>query len=315
LAAASDNTICGGTTFPMRFFSYNPAGDRWVNHKAHGQWNTVAATDSVFYAGGYGGGFLLEWDPAKPWVDTKKGDPKSNPLFLHEAKPTINRPHDLLVYPDGRHVILAGTPGYGLTGGGLMIWDRMTRKAEILKHTDLIQWQSTKSLVALADGRLLGGTTIAAGTGGEAKATEAELYILDLKTRKVLWHKPMLKGARNYTDMMMGPDGQIFGFADQTRFFVFDPVQHTIVHSATLSEELARTVSSQGARVFVKSPDGRIFIILSHGIAQLDPQSRKITLLTKTPGGVTAGGDWLNGRIYFALGSHVYSWRPAAAKR
>ncbi|MCK5802285.1 MAG: hypothetical protein KAI66_05605, partial [Lentisphaeria bacterium] len=194
IAAASNGTACGGTAFPMRLFSYNPKKDEWFNRPGYGQFNTVAGTDGPFFLGGYGGGFLLEWDPDKEWVDTKKGKPGCNPLFLYDAKPTINRPHDLLVYPDGRHVILAGTPGYGLTGGGLLIWDRETRKAEILTHTDLLEWHSTMALAPLPAGKLLGGTTIAAGTGGQAEVSEAQLYILDLATRKIEWHAPLVKG-------------------------------------------------------------------------------------------------------------------------
>jgi hypothetical protein len=313
IAAASNGTACGGTAFPMRFFSYNPADDTWVNRTAYGQWNTVAGTDSLFYVGGYTGGFLLEWNPAEEWVDTKKGAPDCNPQFLAQAKPTINRPHDLLVHPDGRHVILAGTPGYGLTGGGLMIWDRETEEATILEHTDLLEWQSTMALTALPDGNLLGGTTVAAGTGGEAKATEAELYVLDMGSRKILWHAPLIENARHYTDLLPGPAGNVFGFADRNVFFVFDPETRTLVHRELLPEQLGMTTSGQGPRVFVQSPDGRIFILLSKGIAQLNPQTYDITLLAESPVPISPGGTWLNGRIYFGNSSHLYSWQAPDA--
>ncbi|MCD6361973.1 MAG: hypothetical protein J7M38_14040 [Armatimonadetes bacterium] len=119
LAAAPNGTICGGTAFPMRFFSYNPTTDEWINRAALGQWNTIAPTEDRFFIGAYGHGILEEWDPAQPWVPTKKGNPDSNPRYLADSAPTINRPHDLLPWPDGSLVILAGTPGYGYTGGGL----------------------------------------------------------------------------------------------------------------------------------------------------------------------------------------------------
>jgi len=309
IAAASNGTACGGTAFPMRFFSYAPKTDEWVNREAHGQWNTVAPTEDVFFAGGYGGGFLLEWDPRSDWVNTKADDAACNPRFLDQAKPTINRPHDLLVYPDGRHVILAGTPGYGLTGGGLLIWDRQEQKAEILTHTDLLEWQSTMALVALPDGKLLGGTTTAAGTGGEPKAKEAELYVLDLATRKVEWHAPLVKGTNTYTDMFMGPRGLVFGFADRKTLFVFDPRQRAIAHTQTLPDTLGLTTSGQGPRVFVPSPDGRIFVLLVKGIAQLNPDTYGISMLAQAPVSISPGGAWLDGRIYFGHGSHLYSWQ------
>ncbi|MDA0746806.1 MAG: hypothetical protein O2954_09820 [bacterium] len=66
VAVAPDNTVCGGTAFPMRFFSYNPQTDTWINRAAHGQCNTVARGGDRFFVGGYGHGYLLEWDPPNP---------------------------------------------------------------------------------------------------------------------------------------------------------------------------------------------------------------------------------------------------------
>ena len=130
----------------------------------------------------------LDWDPAKPWRATKKGDAESNPLFLAEAFPDINRPHELLAHPDGKTLVLAGTPGYGLTGGGLLFWDREAKTAQVVKHTEILPEHSTYSLAPLPGGLLLGGTTTSAGTGGEQKAEVAELYIMDMATKAVTWH-------------------------------------------------------------------------------------------------------------------------------
>jgi len=124
VAAAPDGTIAGGTAFPMRFFTYNPGTEQWTNHAAHGQCNTVVRQGDRFFVGGYTHGYLLEWDPAQPWVPTEKGNPGSNPRFLTECEPDINRPHALLAHPDGKTIVMAGTPGYGYTGGGLLFWDR-----------------------------------------------------------------------------------------------------------------------------------------------------------------------------------------------
>ena len=58
----------------------------------------------------------------EPWVSPYE---RNN---LAEAHPDINRPHDLLATPDGKLLILAGTPGYGYTGiiiatlGALNAW-------------------------------------------------------------------------------------------------------------------------------------------------------------------------------------------------
>lgn len=323
LAAASDGTICGGTAFPMRFFSYNPKTDQWINRQAYGQWNTVAPAGDRFFVGGYGGGFLLEWDPAREWVDTVKGAKDGNPLFLTDCTPTIHRPHDLLAHPDGKTVILAGTPGYGYTGGGLLFWNRETGEQTLLEHTEIVPEQSTMSLVALPHGKLLGGTTISAGTGGEVKAQQAEMYIMDLATKRLEWRQLVFPGVREYTDLCLGPDGLVYGVADRKRFFIFDPEKRKVIHEENTEETVGASNYQQGPRIFVVAPDKTIYMLMSKGIARVAPKSWGIDLLgikalpdktrvemvAESPVPIGPGGDILDGRLYFASGSHLYSYQ------
>jgi hypothetical protein len=308
LAAAPDGTICGGTAFPMRFFSYDPATDQWTNRASYSQWNTVARQADRFVVGGYPAGFLLEWDPARPWVDTEIGNPDSNPRFLTQSAPTINRPHTLLAHPNGTTLVLGGTPGYGYTGGGLLFWDRATSTETLLQHTDVIPEHATMALVALNDDKLLGGTTTAPGTGGERKAQQAELYILDMTTRQLEWREAVFPGVQEYTDLCPGPNGRVYGIADRSRFFVFDPIERRVVHEQLVGSDLGPTVSQQGPRVFVTGDNGVTFILFVRGIARIDPESHAVSLLASSPVPIGPGGDYLNGRIYFGSGSHVYSW-------
>lgn len=308
IAVAPDGTLCGGTAFPMRFFSYNPKTDTWINRASYGQWNTVARQGDRFFVGGYGGGFLLEWDPARPWAATEKNRQGCNPAFLTECTPTIHRPHDLLAYPDGKTLILAGTPGYGYTGGGLLIWDRETRTQKLIEHTSIIPDQATESLAPLPDGRILGGTTISPGTGGETKATLAELYILELATQQLEWRASVLKEVREYTDLCRAPNGLVYGVADCRRFFVFDAAKREVVVERDLTDAFGRTNHHQGPRVFVLSPDGVLYMLFENGIARVDQDSHEILLLAKSPVSIGPGGDFVDGRIYFGGGAHLYSY-------
>lgn len=311
LAAAPDRSICGGTAFPMRFFQFLPDEDRWVNRPAYGQWNTVAVYGDRFFVGGYGGGFLLEWDPRRPWKNTVKGNSACNPRFLTQCAPTINRPHDLLVSRNGRTVVLAGTPGYGYTGGGLLFWDRESETPVVLEHDQLLPEQSTMALAATTSGQIVGGTTTAAGTGGEKKADQAELYLLDSASKKITWHQVLFPGVQSYTDLCAAPRGLIYGIADRQRFFVFDPGAKKLIHEKTLDPSLGTTVSHQGPRILLPTADGTVYLLLRAGIARIDPESFAVTLVARSPVPISAGGDLLDGRIYFAGGSHVYSYRLA----
>jgi hypothetical protein len=309
LAAAPDGTICGGTSFPMRFFRYDPAQDAWTNHAAYGQFNTVGRQGDRFFTGGYGGGFLLEWDPARPWVPTERGSKASNPRFLIQVSPTIHRPHRLLAHPDGKTLVMGGTPDYGYTGGGLLFWDRETEKSVLLTDKEVMPDQSTMALVPLSGGKLLGGTTTSPGTGGEKKAKEAELYLLDVATKRLEWHQPIFPAAQSYTDLTPAPNGLVYGFADRTRFFVVDPTQRKVVHEQDTGAALGPTASQQGPRVFIPGPKGETYVLFVKGIARVDPRTYQITLLAPSPVPADCGGDILNGRLYFASGSHVYSYK------
>ncbi len=315
VAAASDGTLAGGTAFPMRFFSYDPRADRWVNRDCHGQWNTVTVLGDRFFVGAYTHGALLEWDPSRPWVPTEAGKPECNPRLLAQAHNTINRPHDVLAHPDGNLLIMAGTPGYGLTGGGLLFWDRNAGKETLLEHTAILPEHSTMSMLPLPEGKLLGGSTTDPGTGGEKKAKVAELYIMNLADKTIEWHEPVLAGVQSYMDMAPAAKGLIYGITDSRRFFVFDPAARKIVHEQSVGEEFGPSASGQGPRIFVRDSQGATYILLRGGIARIDARTYEITLLVKSPVSISAGGDWLDGRIYFTSGSHLYSYTLPRASR
>ena len=315
LAAAPDGTICGGTAFPMRFFRYDPGADEWTNRASFGQWNTVRQHEDRFFVGGYTGGFLLEWDPARPWQDTTKAaEATQNPRWWVATAPAINRPHCLRVTGHGRYVLLGGTPGYGYTGGGLLIWDREKASGKLLEHGELVPEQAPMSLLELDDGSVLVGATVAPGTGGEQKATRAEMYCLDPTSQKVLWRQPVLEQVESYNDLLQGPDELVLGFADCRRFFVFEAKTRRVVQEEEVETRLGRTNGQQGPRIFVPGPAGEVFALFQRGIVQIHddgPGGRprfRLELVAESPVPVEPGGDLLDGRIYFGSGSHMYSW-------
>ncbi len=165
------------------------------------------------------------------------------------------------------------------------------------------------SLVALPGGTLLGGTTTSPGTGGERKAQQAELYLLDETTKQIEWHAPVFPGVQDYTDLCLGPDGLVWGFADRSTFFVFDSASRKVVHQQSIAGEFSATVSHQGPRVFVRGPNQEVYVLFTRAIARIEPPDWRIKLLAQSPVPLTAGGDYLDGCIWFASGSHLYGYR------
>lgn len=295
VGASPDSKISGGTAFPMRFFSYDPKTDEWINKAAPGQFNALARQGDSFFFGVYPRGSLIEWKEGKP-------------IHFIDADPTIIRPHRLLACPDGKTLVMGGTPQYGYTGGGLLFWNRENKSSVLLSDSSVIVDQSTMSLEALPNRKIIGGTTTAPGTGGEKKATQAEIYIMDIETKRIEWHEAILPNVQSYTDMCTGPEGLVYAIADRKIFFVFDVATKEIIHQEDLTSDYSITTAGQSTRAFVSGEEGNIYILLSKGIAQIEADSYKITLLAESPVPIDAGGAYLDGRLYFLGGSHLYSY-------
>lgn len=308
VGTSPDHTIVGGTTFPMRFFRYNPKTDKFDNAEAFGQFNASASQGDRFYFGSYSQGALLEWNPSKPWVNTKVGE-KTNPLHIAASSLVTHRPHRILAYTDGKTVIMSGTPEYGYTGGGLIFWDRKKEDPIVVKDSAIILDQSTMSMAALPGGKFLGGTTTQPGTGGEKKAKEAELYIMDVVSKKVEWHAALIPGVQNYSDLCVGADGLIYGIAETTKFFVFDPVKRTIIHQENVESTFGRTTSAQSPRILISGSNKNIYILFVKGIVKVEPETFKLSMIAESPVPIIAGGDYLDGKIYFISGSHLISYK------
>ena len=320
VAVAPDKSIWGGAAFPMSFFNYRPDSKTWARHKALGQWNCVLNAGDRCYVGAYINGFLQEWDPAGPWVHTDPAKAGCNPRVVAKCHPDIDRPHCLILHRATNTVVMGGIPGYGYTGGGLLFHDRGTGENTLVKHESILPWHSTMSLAELADGRLLGGTTTRAGTGGEQKAAESELYIMDMAGKKVAWHKAVFPGAQEFSQLCEGPRGLVYGLtsflafdpqrmSEPKRFFVFDPETREVVHQSDPCDEFGPFCYQQGQRKIVRAPDGRTFLLFKRCVAEIDPESFKLTKAAEVATDIFSGGDILGDRIYFSDGSHICSCR------
>ena len=313
IGAAPDGTIVGGTAFPMRFFNYDIKKDRWTNRQSvgeFGQLNAVTTQGNKVFFGVYPNGNLIEWDPNKPWVRGEENNKSSNPLMLATVSPTIIRPFRVVGHPDGKTIIMGGTPEYGATGGGLLFWDNETKTKTLLKDTEVVKNQTSMSLVPMPNGLLLGGTTTTPGSGGEKKASEAVMYLMNMSTKKVVWQKAVFPGVQEYSEMRLVPNGLVYGITDKNRFFVFDPAKKAVIHEEDLMKSYGRTTAEQSPRIFVTGPQNEMYILFANGsIVQIDPKTYKLNLIAKSPGPIKAGGDYANGRIYFVSGSHLYSYK------
>jgi len=308
VGTVSNGTIAGGAAFPMRFFNFNPKNNSLIHLPAFGQFNAITSKNEKVYFGVYPQGALLEWAPGKPWVNTKK-DAATNPAWLGASVLSTHRPLRVLATRDSKNVILSGTPEYGYTGGGLLIWNNQQQSSNLLIDSILIPDQSTLSMVELDNGKILGGTTTMPGTGGEKKAKEAVLYLLNLLTGKIEWQETALPGVQDYSDMMLDKNGLVYGIADLKTFFVFDPAEKKLLHKEEFEQRLGKTSWAQSPRIFVRGKKATdIYLLFNKGIIQLNSRTYELSMIANSPVKVEVGGDYLDGKIYFVSGSHLCSY-------
>jgi hypothetical protein len=307
LAAGPDGNIYGTTGHPLRLYRYDPQTDSMTNHGLldyNGHWNAVTTMGDKLYGGQYGGGILWEYDPQRHWADTDRDAP--NPRKIVASAPTINRPHELLAHSDGRHLILTGTPGYGHTGGGMHIADVRSGQTQLLTHEQLIPNQATFCLELLPDGQLVGGTSIAPGTGGETLAKEAELYLFDFGARQVTWHEAILPGVSAIRDLAVGPDGLVYGLADGPTFFVFNAATCRLVHKETITQ-YGNLAGGQAPRIMLVGPDGNLYAYFQKAIVRIQPGVFAHEAAVTPPVDIQIGIALVAGRFYYASGSHILS--------
>ncbi|WP_018626242.1 hypothetical protein [Niabella aurantiaca] len=298
--------LIGGTTFPMRFFEFDPAANTFKRHKAYGQFNASAAFKNAVYFASYPYGALVQYNTDQP---VSNDGTAANPVVLGADKQNVHRPHRVLVLDQLGKVLMTGTPEYGYTGGGMLIYNKGGGTINTLADSQLIPDQSTMSMAALDDHRVLAGTTTAPGTGGLKKAKEAVLYLFDAKTLKPIWQEPVFPGTQTYSDLHKA-GAVVFGIADSRLFFVFDPIKRSVIYKETLPDALGPVVTVQSPRVFVKDPStGERYLICRKGILKVNRSSYKLETVALSPVMIEAGGAYYNNKIYFVSNSHLCSYQ------
>jgi dienelactone hydrolase len=307
VALGPDGKIYGSTMHPMHFFAYAP-GPRVLTDfgpvKGIGGGNICAMASQGKYLAGpsYSSGYFHLFDTTRPFDQESESDP--NPRIIAQFEGDITRPRTCLAHPDGEHVLMAGFMGYGLTGGGIGIVNLQTGARELLTHEKVIPFHSTHSLKALPGGDLIGGTSVLTPGGGHSSETEGVLYIMDWRTKKVIFRTVPVPAAEEVFSLEVGADGLVYGLASGSKFFVFDPKERVVVHREDLSRfgDLVRPALISGS-------GGTVYALLSASILRIKAEDFSVARLTELPVPATAGLAILDGWLYFASNAHLWRYR------
>jgi hypothetical protein len=316
MVAGPDEKIYGATGLPLRIWRFDP--DRgemkdWGLGRHGGHANQFVRQGERLYGAVYSSGSLIELDPSLPVHDAPIQE-TTNPRQLHgykygfEGNPDMfGRPHALLAHPDGAHVVMGGNPARARVGGGLLIYNVKTGEELALKPEHLVPDQGVHAMAALPDGDLIIGSTTEAATGGSSTATAAMLYRLDWESKEVTGRWTLEPPTPAFHDLVAASDGMIYGLAEPDRLFVFDPAKGAFVHDGVLSGYGPLT-GSQAPRTMAIGPDGGIYALFRQAIVRIEPGTFAHREITRPGREITAGIVIHKNRLYFACGSHLFSY-------
>lgn len=295
-----DGRLYGSTAMPIHFLWADPESDRWeeLGQPGGGEFYSFLAWKDVLLGAAYGGQApLMVYRPGQPWAPDTQAT--GNPwLIHHDGENGGWRPMAMVSGADGK-VYVGAVSGYGLLGGPLCVFDPATGAVEQYLH--LVKDESVVALALLADGRLVGGTTVGGGGGSQPTQTEAKVFLWDPARREKTFETVAVPGQGTVSALACDKAGLVYGFAGP-RMFVFDPARQEVV--ARAEHDLGNVIYNA---VFT-GPDGRLCGLSAKGIFEIDPVSRQPRLLVSCPGGIEGGWALKGRRIYFTSGPRILSW-------
>lgn len=320
LVAGPDGKVYGSTAHPMHFWVYDPSSGELtdlgpIERVGGGNFAGMAVQDRFVFGGAYAGGYLYAFDTAEPFAPEPAAP--GNPRLLGEFGAAVARPRSVLAHPDGEHVLMGGFAGYGLVGGGLVIVNRVTGASEVIPNSRLAPGHSIVTMRALPNGDIVAGTSVEAPGGGTPTASVAQLLIIDWKTRTVAFAtEPVpsrsvfglatVPGAREILSIEVDGKGMVYGLTADGQFFVFDPGERRVIHRSNLGQYGAPVRADQA---FIRTDAGEIYALMKQGIVRIDQETYAYELVAVPPVRPTAGIAYLDGVLYFASGSRLWSMR------
>lgn len=189
--------------------------------------------------------------------------------------------------------------------GALSAYNFATGELDV--YSNIIPNQSIVSLV-YKDGLVYGGSTIYGGLGTDGPAeSEGKLFIFDPETKSKIFETVPVAGRRGVTGLTVGPDGMIWGIAED-HIFTFNPDTRTV--ETSISKLKRYGSSTTWAYGFLRTGiDGNVYGTSRGQFFMVKPDSMDFIMLN---GSI---GNYLNqdkyGNFYFSdNSSNLWKYTP-----
>jgi hypothetical protein len=300
LGLGPDGQVYGSGFMPGWIFEVDPSNPtvKLLGQATSGEVYSFLSFDDSLHMGVYAGSYPIQaFNPSRPF------NLGTNPWGI-APQPSLTgwRPQALVANPDDGKLYYGGIAPYGQLGGPLVVVDPATRQTTV--HAQLITDESVCSL-AVADGKIVGGTSVEGGGGATPTQTDAALFIWDPATQTLEYQVKPVANVGKMRHLVTAPNGNVYGFADST-VFVFDPRSRSFTSTG-------QTLVNDGGlyNSFAVGPDGNIYGATRTGIYVIDVATNQVREVAAAPAPLTAGFV-LDGRsLYIAAGADAYRFSLA----
>lgn len=302
IALGPDGNMYGSTVLPAYLFNVNIASATTPTVKnlgslPYGEVYSFEKDTTNLYMAGYAYTYpLAAFNPAPPFSGI-------NPTYNHSYVYSDWRPTAMIRDPNSNTIYIGATPGYGKLGGPLVKWNPGTNT--IQQYTNIVTDQSLYSLT-LANGQLIGGTTIYGGTGSTPTQKSAALFVWNPATHTKTYQTIPLASATYISNLITAPNGLVYGFANST-LFTFNPTTHnvTIIGTLPTGSYVYNLLNNMAI-----SSQGSLWGLSTTGIFTINTTTNKLTMYP-SPVSITGGMVFIPNRVsgdklYFSSGSYIY---------
>ena len=316
MVAGPDGKVYGTSNHPMHSYSYDPKtdiisnyGGKFYQEAGGGNICAYAVQDNIIGGAAYYGGKIHIFDTSKPiYTGEETNGRVRNPRLVAKHKEII-RPRSAAAHIDKETFIFGGFGENGGTGGGLCIYNYKTGEDAVIKNEELLKYHSTLCMQVLDDGNLIAGTSTASPCGGTPKVKEAEIYILDWSTRKIIFSCVPIANQPEISLMQKDDNGIIHCITSGSVYFTFNPYIKKV--------EYIKELSGFGYVVrdgLVKGEKGVLYGLFTNTIYSINTDNNIVNKLAEPPVRVSCGMAYINGRIYFGGAAKESTYKKEGSK-
>jgi hypothetical protein len=296
-----DGIIYGTTNHPMNIFTVDPKTDKITDHgiksigKGVGNICCYCYQGDILAGAAYSGGYIYR-------IDTKRGivNDAVNVSPKQEAKAeAIHRPRSALALSDGRTCLFSGYGGYGVVGGGMVIYDVKSRYSRIIENEELLKYHGILAMTELPSGNVLCGSTVLAPGGGTPVYDTAAIFEFNPNTLEICNVAYLFKGVPEIAHMVRVGD-VVFGINSACTYFVYDYKTQRVLYQEDLRSYGG--VVRQG----MTYKHGVIYLLLSGALLAIDPSNYTVQCAAKLPYAATSGIAVTDDAVYYCGGPKVY---------